>query len=463
MLIFGKITFNSKKMESFQTFLTQYPEYENPMLDCVRENQFSHVTGVYADWTGAALPPQFLIKDHGDFLMRNALGNPHSHHAPSALAMKEVMETRRTILAFFNADPSEYEVIFTQNATGAILILQHYLFEAGELLLTEDNHNSMNGLREIAKRKGGAFRYASINNDLTFNKEDLETKLSYPRSVGNKLFGYPAKSNYSGICHNLEWVNYAQERGWDVILDAAAFVANNRLDLSKIKPDFVPISFYKIFGYPTGIGCLIIKKEKYQKLHKRWFSGGSILLVSVIKDFYAPESVGYARFEDGTVNFAGIPAIKNGLSFAEGLGDIKPRVTALASWLHEVLSGMTAGNNSIDVYNSRGNDTVAFNIKKDGKVQDAWHFEQAASEAGIYVRTGCFCDPGVNEKVFGYEIDSFERLYNSKLLPDQINIENLRSYSEKPIGAIRASFGYYNNFDDVKRFADFTQGYLTSL
>jgi len=44
----------------------------------------------------------------------------------------------------------------------------------------------------------------------------------------------------------------AHEHGWDVLLDAAAFVPTNPLDLSQVKPDFVPVSFYKMFGYPTG-------------------------------------------------------------------------------------------------------------------------------------------------------------------------------------------------------------------
>jgi molybdenum cofactor sulfurtransferase len=37
-----------------------------------------------------------------------------------------------------------------------------------------------------------------------------------------------------------------------VLLDAASLVPSNRLDLSRWHPDFVAISFYKIFGYPTG-------------------------------------------------------------------------------------------------------------------------------------------------------------------------------------------------------------------
>jgi len=445
-------------------FMAEYPGYENPALDEIRNTQYPALKGAYADWTGAALPPKKLIEDGSKFLMENLIGNPHSHHSPSAFAMEEVKATRRAVLDFFKADPNEYEVIFTPNATGAILLLQHYMFDGGELLLTADNHNSVNGLREIAKRKGAITRYSPINDDLTINEEALMRSLTYPRSNNNRLFCYPAKSNYAGTLHSLDWIETAHEKGWDVLLDAAAFVANNELDLSVIKPDFVPISFYKLFGYPTGIGCLIIKKSMYAKLSKLWFAGGSILLVSVMKDFYAPESIGYARYEDGTINFAGIPQIKNGLEFLSQLKNIGSRAKSLASWLYDQLNGLEVNGNSVMIHSAKGNDTVTFSIKKGDTIIDAWIFEEAANASGVYVRTGCFCNPGVNEKVFGYEIESFENFYNNAVSLTAMTIEELRKYSDnKAIGAIRASFGFANNFEDVEAFAAFTKNFLENL
>jgi selenocysteine lyase/cysteine desulfurase len=80
----------------------------------------------------------------------------------------------------------------------------------------------------------------------------LEAELSQPSQDGYNLFAYPAQSNFSSVQHPLEWIEQAHAYGWDVLLDAAAYVPTNRLDLSKVKPDFVPVSFYKMFGYPTG-------------------------------------------------------------------------------------------------------------------------------------------------------------------------------------------------------------------
>ncbi len=79
-----------------------------------------------------------------------------------------------------------------------------------------------------------------------------------------------------GARHSLEWVARAQALGWDVLLDAAAFVPTSLLDLSQVHPDFVPISFYKIFGYPTSVGALIARKEALRKFRRPWFAGGTI-------------------------------------------------------------------------------------------------------------------------------------------------------------------------------------------
>jgi selenocysteine lyase/cysteine desulfurase len=102
----------------------------------------------------------------------------------------------------------------------------------------------------------------------------------------------------------------AQERGWDVMLDCAAFVPTSRLDLSVEAPDFVSISFYKMFGYPTGLGALIARRDALDRLQRPWFSGGTVVAANVQGDMVVPLS-GHALFEDGTVDYLGIPAVRS--------------------------------------------------------------------------------------------------------------------------------------------------------
>ncbi|MBK9624157.1 MAG: aminotransferase class V-fold PLP-dependent enzyme [Rhodocyclaceae bacterium] len=82
-------------------------------------------------------------------------------------------------------------------------------------------------------------------------------------------------------------------------LDAAAFVPTNRLDLRTASPDFVTVSFLQVFGYPTGVGCLLVRNETLEKMRRRWFGGHSQLLPRVQDRAMCCPKV-EAGFEDGT-------------------------------------------------------------------------------------------------------------------------------------------------------------------
>src|SRR5207244_583227 len=112
--------------------------------------------------------------------------------------------------------------------------------------------------------------------------------------------------------------------------DAAAFVATNRLDLSRWHPDFVPVSFYKLFGYPTGVGCLLARHSALAKLRRPWFAGGTITVASVQADGHYL-AAGAAGFEDGTANYLSLPAVTLGLRHltAVGIETIHTRVRCL--------------------------------------------------------------------------------------------------------------------------------------
>ncbi len=93
-----------------------------------------------------------------------------------------------------------------------------------------------------------------------------------PGPAAGSLFAFPAQSNFSGVQHPLTWIAQAQAAGYDVLLDAAAFAPTSRLDLSRWHPDYVSLSFYKIFGYPTGIGALLVRKPALAKLRRPWYA-----------------------------------------------------------------------------------------------------------------------------------------------------------------------------------------------
>ncbi|PIS41278.1 MAG: hypothetical protein COT25_03955 [Candidatus Kerfeldbacteria bacterium CG08_land_8_20_14_0_20_42_7] len=103
---------------------------------------------------------------------------------------------------------------------------------------------------------------------------------------------------------------------------------------------------------------------------------------------------------------------------------------------------------------------MTFSIKKNGHIVDAWVFERFANVRGIFMRTGCFCNSGSNETVFGYSVDNFEVVYNDAVTTDDITTKKLREFSEAPIGSIRASFGYVNTVGDAKRVAQVVSEFI---
>jgi selenocysteine lyase/cysteine desulfurase len=214
--------------------------------------------------------------------------------------------------------------------------------------LTFDNHNSVNGIREYAHAKGASVTYIPvILPDLRVNEDQLMKVLQEKPQGCFNLFAYPAQSNFSGVQHPLEWIAKARALGWDVLLDAAAFAPTNQLDLSVWKPDYVPSSFYKIFGYPTGVGALLARKDAVRKLSRHWFAGGTTTVASVRGNKYYPAEAP-ARFEDGTLDYLNIPAVEIGLQHIQKIGyeTIHERVIDLTGWLLQQLNALKHSNGS---------------------------------------------------------------------------------------------------------------------
>nr|HET6904945.1 aminotransferase class V-fold PLP-dependent enzyme [Ktedonobacteraceae bacterium] len=461
---------------AYEMFLHAHPGFQSTQsLDMLRTREFARLDDgnhIYLDYTGGGLYALSQLQAHHDLLANAVLGNPHSSNPTSQATTQLVEQARQYILHYFNAAPEEYVVIFTQNASMALkLVGEAYPFEPGDhYLLTFDNHNSVNGIREFARGHGATTAYIPVVlPDMRVDEAELLDSLEQARPGGHHLFAYPAQSNFSGVQHPLAWIAMAQARGWDVVLDAAAFVATNRLDLGLWHPDFVPISFYKMFGYPTGVGCLLARRQALAKLRRPWFAGGTITVASVQGDrYYLAE--GEAAFEDGTLNYLNIPAVEIGLRYLEAVGTetIHERVCCLTGWLLDSLSALRHrnGNPLVRIYGAintqwRGG-TVTMNFyRADGSVIDHRMIEQRANQANISLRTGCFCNPGGAEIALGLSAGELATCFRQTSQHDRFTVDDFRLCIDgKSSGAVRVSLGLVSNFADIYRFIQFAQGLL---
>jgi selenocysteine lyase/cysteine desulfurase len=457
--------------EAERSFLDNCPRYQDTtVLDDLRRShyeQLDRLGHVYLDYTGGGLYASTQIREHMDLLLASVLGNPHSSNPTSALATLFVERARQAVHQFFNASPEEYVVVFTQNATGALkLVGESYPFDhPSHLLLTFYNHNSVNGIREFARAAGTMVTYAPlVLPDMRIDADALSSYLKSPIEKSHNLFAYPAQSNFSGVQHSLDWIEFAHAHGWDVLLDAAAYVPTNKLDLGAIKPDFVAISFYKIFGYPTGAGCLIARRAALQKLRRPWFSGGTITVASVKGDRHYMQQ-GPEAFEDGTPDYLSMPAIEIGLKHIAQIGyaTIHSRVESLTGWLLDQLSGLRHDNGlpAVRVYGpltteARGG-TVAFNFfDVDGRFVDHRIVEDRANRMNISLRTGCFCNPGGGEVALGISGEELSACFSGA--PGHLTLDDFRRcIDDKSTGAVRISLGLASNFADAFHFVRFAQ------
>ncbi len=457
-------------------FLKAHPGYPaTSHLDRLRLTDYARLdvnAQVYLDYTGGGLYAESQILRHHRLLSEHVFGNPHSTN-PASLASTELVEhAREYILRFFHADPEEYVAIFTQNASGALKIVgESYPFDSNSrYLLTFDNHNSVNGIREFAQARGAEVTYIPIVlPDMQIAASQLDLELARPREAGYNLFAFPAQSNFSGVQHSLDWIAKARAHGWDVLLDAAAFVPTNPLNLSEVKPDFVPISFYKMFGYPTGIGALIARKEALRKLRRPWFAGGTITVASVQGDKYYLAD-GPAAFEDGTLDYLDIPAVEIGLKHIESIGcdAIHERVRMLTGWLLSNLVAMkhSTGAPLVRIYGptvpeGRGGAVTVNFFDKDGNPIDHRFIESEANKSNISLRTGCFCNPGAGEIALGISRVELDVCFHQPGHEERLSIDDFRRCIDgKSSGAVRISVGMVSNFRDIQSVLEFARGLL---
>ncbi len=462
---------------SYSAFVADHPGYARTAhLTELRDRDYARLDRlghVYLDYTGGGLYAESQVRKHLDLLGDSVLGNPHSHNPTSLASTELVEETRDAVLAFFNADPDEYDVVFTPNASGALkLVGESYPFEAGDrYLLTYDNHNSVNGIREFARNRGAGVTYLPVGaSELRLDCAMVEGELREAAPGHNNLFAFPAQSNFSGVQHPLEWIDVAHENGWDVLLDCAAFAPTNRLDLSSIHPDFVPLSFYKMFGYPTGVGALIARKEALGKLRRPWFAGGTITLASVQGEGWYHLAPGHTGFEDGTVDYLGLPAVRIGLEhIAEaGIDAIHERVVALTSWLLGEMTALrhTSGAPMVLVFGPtdmecRGATIAFYLLDPTGRVLDVHLLESLAGRELISLRTGCFCNPGDGEVAHRIEREDMAECFVGKTKPVTFSEchEIIRDATGKMPNTMRVSLGLASNFADVYRFMAFAAGF----
>ncbi|KAJ7099316.1 pyridoxal phosphate-dependent transferase [Mycena belliarum] len=455
---------------AYQEFLEVFPEYRLTwIVDALRRSDYGRLEAsgeTYVDYMGGAIYSEGLVRAHTEFLTRSLLGNTHSISTSSKLSAKCADNARAAVLSFFQAPSDEYTVVFTPNATGALkLVGEAYPFTgASSYVLACDSHNSVHGIRDYATSRGSRVCYIPSTPTGGFDPSTAKTLLSQnqPESKDSApcLFALTGQSNISNTKSPLTIVGYAASLGYHTLLDAAALAPTSRISLTECRADAMAVSFYKMFGFPTGIGALVIKKAFLAQLKRPWFAGGNVDFVQVPGSIVIRSHELHEQFEDGTINYLALSAITNGLRFLSAFLPFLPlRHSCLLHYLISELSKLrhdTNGAHSIRILS----ETPSRRLKQVGEQSDTGSVvslvflspsgelmpnsfvEYVASTLRISLRTGCMCNPGAAAALLRIE-DDMQRLYAC------VTAQDIERVLGRELGVVRVSFGIASNFQDA--------------
>ncbi|KAJ6631340.1 PLP-dependent transferase [Mycena sp. CBHHK59/15] len=455
---------------AYKDFLNTFPEYRLTwILDTLRRSDYARLetTGeTYVDYMGGALYPESLIRVHTEFLNRSVLGNTHSVSNSSKLSLKCADEARTAVLSFFRASPDEYTVVFTPNATGALkLVGEAYPFTGGSsYVLAADSHNSVHGIREYATYRGSRVCYIPSGSTGGFDPSTAKNILlrNRPRSkdLAPSLFGLTAQSNISNTKNSLSIIEYAASLGYHTLLDAAALASTSSISLSDYPVDAMAVSFYKMFGFPTGVGALVVKKLFLMQLKRPWFAGGNVDVVQVPGNIVTRSHELHEQFEDGTINYLTLPAVTDGLRFLSAYLPFLPlRLSCLIHYLISSLSQLRHDTTrapvvrilsatpsrrlkSVGDQSDTGSVISLVFLSPSGEMVPNSFIEHSASKVGVSLRTGCMCNPGGAAAILGIE-DDMRRLYAG------VTLKDFERAVGRELGVVRISLGLASNFQDA--------------
>src|SRR4051794_34776601 len=184
--------------------LSMFEELDAAFFEDLRAREFARLDRLgiaYLDFAASGLHAASQAAAYGDLLAHGLFGNPHSEHQPSRDSMAAIDAARTALLAAIGLSADDYAICFTANTSAAIkLVAEAYPFgPKRRLVLSQDNHNSVNGVREYARAAGAPVAVLPLTAELRL--DDPEARLAALPECDGGLLAFPAQSNFSGVKH----------------------------------------------------------------------------------------------------------------------------------------------------------------------------------------------------------------------------------------------------------------------
>jgi len=372
---------------------------------------------VYLDNAATSQKPLAVLQAMDDYYRQTNANVHRGVHTLSEEATRQYEGARGRIGRFINAGSSK-QIIFTRNATEAINLVAYSwgldnLGPGDEVLITGmEHHANIVPWQLICQRTGATLRYIPIDarGDLRL---DLLDELLTERT---RLFAFTAASNVLGTINPAaELVAKAHAVGALALVDAAQSVPHMPVDVQALDCDFLVFSGHKMCG-PTGIGVLYGRRELLEEMPP--FMGGGDMIREVHMDGSRWNSLPW-KFEAGTPAIAEVIGLGAAVDYLSALGMpwVREQEHALVSYAVEKMA-QVEGLHLIGPEGDQRGGVAAFTLA------DIHPHDIAAvlDSEGIAIRAGHHCAQPIHEH-FGI------------------------------VATARASFYFYNTFEEVDRLA----------
>ena len=368
---------------------------------------------VYLDNAATSQTPLAVIEAITHYYSHYNANIHRGVHSLSQEATDAYEQARIKVQKHFNAAHA-YEVILTAGTTHSINIVasgfEALLKKGDELLVSAlEHHSNIVPWQMAAEKTGAVLKVIPMLIDGTLDMAAFHAMIS----PATKLVFCNHVSNALGTVNTIkESIGAAHAVGEAVLIDGAQAAPHIQADVQALDVDFYVASAHKICG-PTGVGMLYGKEEWLKKLPPYQGGGEMIATVSFEKTTYAglPH-----KFEAGTPNIAGGIAFGAALDYMHSIG-----FEAIAAYEQELLVYATKallGIEGLEIYGTAAEKTavISFNIKG----LHPYDIGSILDQMGIAVRTGHHC------------------------------AQPIMDYYSIP-GTVRASFSFYNTFEEIDR------------
>lgn len=336
---------------------------------------------VYLDSGATSQKPRVVLDAERNFYEQH---NAAAHRGAHQLAEEatNLYEAARTTVANFIGAQS-HEIVFTKSATEALNILAYTisLKEGDEVLVTEmEHHANLIPWQQACLRTGAVLKWISVNPEGRLDLSNLDSLISSK----TKIIAITHQSNVLGTINDIEEIVVRGKAvGAKIVLDACQSVPHLKIDVKKLRVDFLVFSAHKALGL---LGTGILWGADLDALPPMIFGGSMIESVTMSTATWANAPT---RFEGGVPNVAGAVALAEAIDYLNRIGMEKIHtheirlVDKLIKGLSEIEAIQIFGPK--DLTNRGG--TVSFTLEK----IHPHDLGQFLDSKGIAVRTGHHC------------------------------------------------------------------------